>query len=146
MPDPEEARELVRQDVEIGFGSWLRSDADVDRAGFRILEPFDAETEPIMNHESGTVVIPWAWVGRHEAVESDDDGGPHPPADAMGYLPTGRVVEVRGVTLVRDTEDGPAFSRFVDWVSALADIGVVVSPRPVTDEVPPSIDLSDPEG
>lgn len=121
MPDPSEALDLVRKDVELGIGQWLTALADIESAGFRILEPFDREPAPLMCAESGTVVVPWAWVGRHDA-------------DVMGYLPTGRTIEVRGVTLVRDTDDGPAFSRFVDWVGALAEMGVGIASRPITDD------------
>lgn len=123
MPDPSEALELVQRDVERGVGEWLSPD-DVDGAGFRVLEPFDREPNPIAAPDGGPVAIPWAWVGRHTG-------------DVMGYLPTGQIVEVRGVTLVRDTEKGPAFSRFIDWVGALGDMGVTVFTRPVTDEGPP---------
>ncbi|MFZ6005134.1 MAG: hypothetical protein ACOYXM_14505 [Actinomycetota bacterium] len=121
MPEALDAHDLVRQDVERGIGEWLRADDEVDSPGFRLLEPFDDPSDPLVSPNTGTVAVPWAWVGRHVH-------------DVMGYLPTDRVIEVRGVTIVRDTESGPAFSRFVDWVSALAQMGVVVSSRAVTDE------------
>jgi len=117
MPDPSEALELVQRDVEQGVGEWLSPD-NVDNAGFRVLEPFDREPNPIAAPDGGPVAIPWAWVGRHTG-------------DVMGYLPTGQIVEVR------DTEKGPAFSRFIDWVGALGDMGVTVFTRPVTDAGPP---------
>jgi hypothetical protein len=125
MPEAQDALELVAQDVQEGMGRWLRADDDsIERAGFRVLEPFDVEREGIRGPETGTVAVPWAWVGRHEE-------------DVMGFAPTGQVVELRGVTLVRDTEAGPAFSRFVDWVSALGQMGVGLWTRPVVDEGPP---------
>ena len=52
------------------------------------------------------------------ALEEDDD------RDVMGYLPTGRTIEVRGVTIVSDRDGDPTFARFVDWVSALAELGI----------------------
>jgi len=124
MPEIDAAEELVRQDVEQGIGGWLNSAADVDLAGFRVLEPFVGD--PISNAETGTVAVPWAWVGRHEG-------------EVMGYLPTGNVVEVRGISVVRDTDDGPAFSRFVDWVGVLAQIGVSFTTRPIEFVDPPDV-------
>lgn len=124
MPDPGEALALVRDDVERGMGEWLRADTGIDGSGFRLLEPFDAEEVPINSTQTGTVVIPWAWLGRHDG-------------DVMGVTPTGRVIEVHGVTLVRDTDDGPRYSRFVDWVSALGQMGVGLFSRPVIDEGAP---------
>ena len=120
MPDAGAARELVQRDVEAGIGSWLVAADDIDRRGFRVLEPFDDESAPLQN-DGGTVVVPWAWVGRHEA-------------EAMGFRPTGLTIEVRGVTIVSDADGGPTFSRFVDWVSALADMGVSLSTRGVLDD------------
>ena len=105
------------------MGEWLRADDEVDGAGFRLLEPFDREEVPINSSQTGTVVIPWAWRGRHDG-------------DVMGFAPTGRVVDVHGVTLVRDTDDGPKYSRFVDWISALAQMGVGLFSRPVIDDGP----------
>jgi hypothetical protein len=116
------------RDVEVGIGEWLRADEDIDGAGFRLLEPFDREADQLRNAETGTVVIPWAWVGRHDG-------------DVMGFTPTGRVIDVHGVTLVRDTEDGPKYSRFVDWVSALGQMGVGLFSRPIIDDGPPPDDL-----
>jgi hypothetical protein len=121
MPDPNEALQLVRDDVTEGIGRWLLSSDDLQNAGFRVLEPFDDEPEPVRSPATGTVVVPWAWVGRHEE-------------DVMGYLPTHQVVELRGVTLVRDTPDGPGFTRFVDWVSALAQMGITMATRPIEDD------------
>ncbi|MGH9275341.1 MAG: hypothetical protein ACRDZU_11905 [Acidimicrobiales bacterium] len=125
MPDPIEALALVRDDVERGMGDWLRADEEIDGAGFRLLEPFDVEDVPINSAQTGTVVIPWAWVGRHDG-------------DVMGFTPTGRVIDLHGVTIVRDTDDGPRYSRFVDWVSALGQMGVGLFSRPVIDDGPPA--------
>jgi hypothetical protein len=124
VPDPGEALALVRDDVERGMGAWLLADDEIDGAGFRLLEPFDSEEVPINSTQTGTVVIPWAWRGRHDG-------------DVMGFAPTGRVIDVHGVTLVRDTDDGPTYSRFVDWVSALGQMGVGLFSRPIVDEGPP---------
>ena len=122
MPDANEALQRVQEDVEKGIGSWLVEADELENSGFRVLEPFNAEDVPIRSAATGTVVVPWAWVGRHDE-------------DVMGYLPTGQRVEVRGVTLVRDTPDGLGFTRFVDWISALAQIGVTIASRPITDDL-----------
>lgn len=123
MPDPGEALAMVEEDVKNGMGDWLRAADEVEGAGFRLLEPFDREEVPINSSQTGTVVIPWAWRGRHDG-------------DVMGFAPTGRVVDVHGVTLVRDTDDGPKYSRFVDWTSVLAQMGVGLFSRAVLDDGP----------
>lgn len=125
MPEPAEALAMVEEDIRTGIGEWLRAHDDIPGAGFRLLEPFDNEEVPINSAQTNTVVIPWAWRGRHDA-------------DVMGFAPTGRIVDLHGVTLVRDTDTGPGFSRFVDWTSALAQMGVGLFSRAVIDEEPPA--------
>lgn len=120
MFDPEEAIELVRRDVELGMADWLIADPGLDAAGFRLLDSF-ADDAAFVGPETGSVAVPWVWVGRHGGV-------------GMGLAPTGNVVEVRGLTVVRDDDGTPTFTRFVDWVSALAGMGVGLFSRPVVDE------------
>lgn len=127
MPEPGEALELVIEDVTRGIGEWLRADDDIPGSGFRLLEPFERDAEQLRNAETGTVVVPWGWTGRHDG-------------DVMGVTPTGRIIDIHGVTLVRDTEQGPQFSRFVDWISALGQMGVGLFSRPVIDDgAPPDL-------
>jgi hypothetical protein len=124
MPDPGEALELVMDDVERGMRAWLSVDDDLEASGFRLLEPFDREPDQFRNDETGTAVIVWAYRGRHAG-------------DIMGIVPTGRIIDVHGVTIVRDTEEGPRYSRFVDWITALGEMGVGLFSRPIIDEGPP---------
>lgn len=135
MPDPREAVEAVARDVAEAIGAWLTPDPELDRAGFRLLEPFESDGEALASPDQATVAVPWAWVGRHVRDEAHAEG-PH-PTDVMGFLATDQAVELRGVTLVRGESGDLRFSRFVDWTSALADIGVGLFTRPVTDAPPP---------
>ena len=64
--------------------------------------------------------MPWTWTGVHRGIEGDDD------RDVMGYQPTGKTIQVRGVTIVSDRGAETTFAGFVDWVSALAEIGISV--------------------
>lgn len=63
MPDPGEALALVREDVERGMGGWLNADAEIDGAGFRLLEPFDAEGVPKQQLSDGDRRDPVGVVG-----------------------------------------------------------------------------------
>lgn len=135
MPDPREAVEAVERDVTEAIGAWLMPDPELDRPGFRLLEPFESDGEGLTSPDQATVAVPWAWVGRH-ASDAATPEGTH-PTDLMGFLATDRAVELRGVTLVRGESGDLRFSRFVDWTSALADIGVGIFTRPITDAPPP---------
>ena len=42
--------------------------------------------------------MPWTWTGVHHGLVEDDT------RDVMGYRPTGRTIELRGVTIVSDRE------------------------------------------
>jgi hypothetical protein len=140
MPDLEEAVDGVRRDVTAAIGEWLVPDTSLDRGGFRVLDPFDAalareaDGEALATPDQTTVAVPWAWVGRHVRTARSLDT-PH-PTDLMGMLATDRVVELRGVTLVRGEGDDLRFSRFIDWTSALAELGIGIFSRPVTDAPP----------
>jgi hypothetical protein len=140
MPDSREAIEAVREDVTTAIAAWLTPATGLDRAGFRVLEPFEAEGGALASPDGATVAVPWAWVGRHARSDAELDAA-H-PADVMGFLATDRVVELRGVTLVRREGDELRFSRFVDWTSALADLGIGIFSRPVIDapQRPPESD------
>jgi hypothetical protein len=123
MPLGEEAVNMVQRDVEQGIGAWLVPADDVDGAGFRVQARFERDGGRLGNGDTGTTAVPWAFRGRHEY-------------DVMGFLPTGRVVDVQGVTIVHETPDGPQFARFVDWVGALSQMGVSLFTRPVLDDPP----------
>lgn len=110
--------QLVKDDVEAGIGRWLTADPEIDGAGFRLVDPFGADPQPM--GDGSTVAVAWAYKGRHDG-------------DVMGYRPTRRTVDLQGVTLVSRAGDEAQFSRFVDWVGGLSQIGVGLFNRPIRD-------------
>ncbi|MEO7428419.1 MAG: hypothetical protein ABIY48_03455 [Acidimicrobiales bacterium] len=125
MIDPTEAEALVARDTELGL-----ADAFAPTEGFRVVRPAerdelamaDGSEEPITNGQATAVA--WTWSGVHKER-----------SERIPYTPTGRDVEVHGLTVVTEASDGsPRFHRYVDWLSALAQIGVTLSDRPVFDE------------
>ncbi len=78
---------------------------------------------------SSFIAVPWMWVGVHTGRVDDL------PEDAVGRGfpvrdPTGRVVTVEGLTLLQRTEDDQmAFHRFVDWLGAYSQLGVLMAGR-----------------
>lgn len=138
MPDEETALAEVVNDVVAGLSTWLSHEDLGDDGGF--LPPDSRDRAGIMRSDAGDIAVQWAWRGRHVGRPPKDDDPHDEPdkQDVMGYLPTGEVIEVHGVTIVRDGPDGPLLSRYVDWVSALAQIGVPLGTRPVIDTPPPA--------
>jgi len=129
MPEPSVALEMVEQDVTQTMAAWL--EAQSDDQGFSVLLHSDEDDlSHVFSSALGDVAVPWTWTGVHIGTQDDDD------RDVMGYRPTGRTVEVRGVTIVSDGDTELLYARFVDWVSALAEIGVPLSARPVEDVDP----------
>jgi hypothetical protein len=110
--------QLVKDDVEAGIGSWLKANADIENAGFRLVDPFGGDPQPM--GDGRTVAVAWAYKGRHEG-------------EIMGYRPTRRTIDLHGVTLVSEANGEPQFSRFVDWMGGLAALGVGLYNRPIRD-------------
>lgn len=126
MPERDVALELVQEDVTQGLTAWLEPQSNDH--GFAVLRRDRDDLDHLLSSPHGDdVAVPWTWTGVHRGTEGDDD------RDVMGYQPTGKTIEVRGVTIVSDRGGEITFARFVDWVSALAAIGVPVSARPVVD-------------
>ena len=126
MPETDVALELVQQDVTAALTKWLEPQADGH--GFAVLRTDEDDLSNLLSSAIGDVAVPWTWTGVHRGTEEDDT------RDVMGYLPTGRTLEVRGVTIVSDRDGDPTFARFVDWVSALAELGIPLLARPVVDD------------
>jgi hypothetical protein len=124
MIDPAEVEGMVRDDTRLGLG-----DAFEPTEGFAVvrlaerdgLGDADVLDDPITNQQATAVA--WTWTGIHTSA-----------SERLPYQPTDRPVVVNGLTVVTEDDDGePRFHRFVDWVSALAQIGVTLTDRPVWD-------------
>ncbi len=126
MPEIDVALELVQQDVAEGLAAWLEPRSNDH--GFAVLRRDEDDLSHLLSSSLGDVAVPWTWTGVHRGLEDDDD------RDVMGYRPTWQTVQVRGVTIVSDRDGDPTFARFVDWVSALAEIGVPLLARPIVDD------------
>jgi hypothetical protein len=126
MPETDAALELVRDDVTQGLTAWVEPQSNDH--GFAVLRRDEDDLSHLLSSPLGDVAVPWTWTGVHRGLEGDDD------RDVMGYQPTGKTIEVRGVTIVSDRDGEVTFARFVDWVSALAEIGVPLLARPVVDD------------
>jgi hypothetical protein len=126
MPETDVALEFVQQDVTAHLAAWLEPRSDGQ--GFAVMGREEDDHSHLLSSSLGDVAVPWTWTGVHRGLEGDDD------RDVMGYQPTGKTIEVRGVTIVSDRDGEVTFARFVDWVSALAEIGVPLLARPVVDD------------
>jgi hypothetical protein len=130
MIDPAEVEGMVRDDTRLGLG-----DAFEPTEGFAVVRlaaldghgDADVSDDPITNEQATAVA--WTWTGRHSAA-----------TERLPYQATDRDVVISGLTVVTEDENGePRFHRFVDWVTALAQIGVTLTDRPVWD-VPDVLD------
>jgi hypothetical protein len=127
MPETDVALELVREDVTQGLTAWLEPQSNDQ--GFAVLRRDEDDLSHLLSSALGDVAVPWTWTGVHRGIDGDDD------RDVMGYRPTGKTIAVRGVTIVSDRDGETTFARFVDWVSALAEIGIPLAAQPV-DQAP----------
>jgi hypothetical protein len=122
--DSDEVQRLVREDVLDGL-SRRRDDDEPDgfdrdelERGFRFLDG-RREGLPVL---VGDVAGVAAW--RIEATHDER---------VQGIPPTHHEVEITGCTYVLTGEDPPQFVRFVDWASALAQMGVTFNTKPLVD-------------
>lgn len=103
----DEARSLVRDDIEQGLDSFFASfSIDFERGGDLV---------------GAGAVVGVAWEARGA------------PAREVRVRSAGGVDEVviRGVTLVDRGVDPPTFARHVDWAEVYAQLGLPVASRPV---------------
>jgi hypothetical protein len=102
--DPATATALVHDDVRAAFGEAFPGDVSTP-------EPFETD---LRIASATTIAVPWRWIGRHDAAFLDI------PA-------TGTVVDILGVTLLREDDEGTlVHHRLVDWMSLYQRLGVVI--------------------
>ncbi|MDQ1508515.1 MAG: SnoaL-like polyketide cyclase [Actinomycetota bacterium] len=115
----DQAKALVRSDVEDGFKEMLSSRADAPFAfGLHESDLDDASTFATSEQ---LVVLPWRYPCTHSGTFLDI------PA-------TGVELELRGTTFVDIREDADSYwiyYRYIDFIGALHQIGVPTVARPV---------------
>ncbi len=113
---------IVKQDVvddlDPGFSPL---DGDADKA-FVVAKPFQGEEEFIGNDR--IAVVPWTYV----CVHTGDF------RDSLCLFPTGRTLEIKGVTLVDHRGEDPLLHRHVDWGGVIVQLGLEVSGRIMVNE------------
>jgi hypothetical protein len=110
-----EAIDQVQRDVESALREQLPGGE-----GFALAAEFESlADDPLANAEETTIVVPWTWQGVNEGL--------------LGLAPTRRPVTVRGVTVVTEGRDELMCERYVDWLPALAEAGIMISTRPIVD-------------
>ena len=151
-----DAERIVRADLAQGMEGFL-SIHDENSHGFAIQAQFEREADGGLSSAAGSIAIPWSYRGVHDLPRDGDDDAldadPEreqqkarlrrifPPHDKMGFVFTGREVEVQGVTIVHEHNGPVEVSRFVDWVGAMAQIGIGLMKRPVLDTPPEGFPL-----
>jgi hypothetical protein len=74
--------------------------------------------DPFTTQERTYLVVPWTWSGRN--------------AGLLGLDGTGNEVVVNGLTVIFEDEDGAVLcQRYVDWLPALQQAGVILFTRPI---------------
>jgi hypothetical protein len=111
--DVSTALELVEADVRNAFGEQLP-----DGEGFDVDRDFDGWRDaPFETSDHSKVVVPWTWGGRNSGL--------------LGLDATNRDVLIHGITVIE--EDGGSFlcRRYVDWLPALGQAGILLDTRPI---------------
>jgi hypothetical protein len=111
--DTSTAIEQVEADVRSALGEQLP-----DREGFAVDDEHEGwHDSPFATDDGSKVVVPWIWRGVNNGL--------------LGLDATGKEVIVRGITVIE--EDGDAFlcRRYVDWLPALEQAGIVLYTRPI---------------
>ena len=108
------AIEQVEADVRSALGEQLP-----DGEGFGLDDDdFDAwRDDPFQSSDATKVVVPWTWSGRN--------------AGLFGLDATNREVVLRGITVVEEDGDGFLCRRYVDWLPAFEQAGLVMYTRPI---------------
>ena len=121
MPEKDVALELVREDVADGLSAWIEPQSNDH--GFAVLRRDEADLDHVLASTVGDAAVPWTWTGVHRGIDGDDD------RDVMGYQPTGKTIEVRGVTIVSDRDGGdPTFASRCDVNLAGPDLPETLAP------------------
>ncbi len=113
MIDVSAALELVEADVRSALGEQLP-----DGDGFALEDAFDGwRDNPLADNDQTQVVVPWTWSGIN--------------AGLLGLDATGAPVMVRGLTVVFESDGTHLCHRYVDWLPALAQAGLILYTRPI---------------
>ncbi|MFL6203890.1 MAG: hypothetical protein ACJ739_00920 [Acidimicrobiales bacterium] len=108
------AIEQVEADVRSAFSEQLP-----EGEGFALDDDFAAWREsPFANPEQTAMAVPWTWSGRN--------------AGLLGLDATNAEVVVRGMTVIEEDGGGSLqCRRYVDWLPALEQAGIVIFTRPI---------------
>ncbi len=113
MIEIDQAIELVQIDVSSALQDQLP-----EGEGFALDEDFDGwRDDPLRDTDQTRMVVPWTWSGIN--------------AGLLGLDATGKPVVVRGVTIVTEAHGQFLCHRYVDWLPALSQAGIVLFTRPL---------------
>ena len=113
MIEAERARDEVEKDVTGALGEQLP-----DGRGFALDEAFpNWLLDPLADDGSDTIAVPWTWHGRNEGL--------------FQLAATHREVTLRGITVVTDGGTDLICQRYIDWLPALQEAGIVLYTRPI---------------
>ncbi len=111
--DTDTAIERVAEDVRAALGEQLP-----DREGFAIDDEYEGWRDtPFATADESKVVVPWVWRGVNNGL--------------LGLDSTGKEVVVRGITVIEEDGDQFLCRRYVDWLPALEQAGIVLYTRPI---------------
>jgi hypothetical protein len=111
--DVDQALELVQIDVQSALQDQLP-----DGEGFALDDDFDGwRDDPFADDDQTKVVVPWTWSGLN--------------AGLLGLDATNAPVVVRGLTIVFEDGGNHLCHRYVDWLPALAQAGIILFTRPL---------------
>ena len=114
--ESDESFSIVNDDITAGLGDIFEP---LDARSVMVAEAF-RDTERISNSE--VTAVPWSYQCRHTG-------------DFYGVFPTGRNLEIQGVTFVDNRSGRTLLHRYVDWAGVFAQLGMSVSGRvSVTEE------------
>lgn len=107
--------EMVMKDVHAILGASFepRHAEDDDEEPFRVNKRFKGAAV-ITNNQ--VVAVPWTYLCKHTG-------------DFQGLFPTGRNIQIEGMTLVDSRASTTVLHRFVDWMGLAAQLGLEVSWR-----------------
>ncbi len=103
----------------------------MDSWGFRGFTETLLSSAPLVSVEREAefpVSYPWHFTGVYDGFPNEEG---KVTRTLGGRTPNGQTVEVTGVTLVQRTPEGAQLKVYVDWPPLLAQIGLMVSTRPV---------------
>jgi hypothetical protein len=114
--DSDESFSVVDDDITNGLGDIFEP---ISSRAVSVAQAF-RDTETITNTE--ITAVPWTYQCRHVG-------------DFNGIFPTGRNLEIQGVTFVDNRGGRTLLHRYVDWAGVFTQLGMAVSARvSVTEE------------